>query len=97
MPTRGPSKPAAATLEERCNTLKTEVKSLQNAFAKENGRKMGRDDIKSDAKFLAKWQEYENLSAIVKGKRVPHSNLDSTQAIMKKLEEHPWKRRVCFQ
>ncbi|KAL5120966.1 regulatory particle non-ATPase [Pleosporales sp. CAS-2024a] len=93
--------------EQRCNTLRNELKAWEKKFAAQNnGRKAGRDDIKANEEISNKYKEYNKLrgkSAAQTAPRTPSKrtasrktvqNLDRTpKAQPKFLTSTPLKRK----
>ncbi|KAL6167007.1 regulatory particle non-ATPase [Exserohilum turcicum] len=61
-------------IEQRCNTLRQDLKVWEKKFAAENqGRKAGRDDIKANAEISQKYKEYNKLRARLSSKAAPET------------------------
>ncbi|KAF2808002.1 uncharacterized protein BDZ99DRAFT_447096 [Mytilinidion resinicola] len=59
---------------DRCNTLKQELKLWEKDFAAaHNGRKAGRLDIKANASISQKYKEYNKLRDVLAGKADPQT------------------------
>jgi hypothetical protein len=61
-----------AALKTRSEALCTEIKDRERAFEKKNGRKLTRSDVKADKDLAKRYMEYENIKAVLAGKKQPH-------------------------
>ncbi|KAF2005869.1 hypothetical protein P154DRAFT_456475 [Amniculicola lignicola CBS 123094] len=63
-----------SALEQRCNSLRLELKAWEKKFAAQHdGRKAGRDDIKADAVISQKYKDYNKSRLQLSGKADPQT------------------------
>ncbi|KAF1350304.1 hypothetical protein EJ07DRAFT_169251 [Lizonia empirigonia] len=61
-------------LEQRCNTLRNDLKAWEKQFAAQNnGKRAGREDIKADAVISQKYKEYNRLRTQPSTKAAPQT------------------------
>ncbi|KAJ5029600.1 DNA replication and checkpoint protein-domain-containing protein [Bipolaris maydis] len=68
-------------IEQRCTTLRQDLKVWEKKFAAQNhGRKAGRDDIKANAEISQKYKEYSKLRAQLSRKAAPETPSKQTRS-----------------
>ncbi|CAI6334957.1 unnamed protein product [Periconia digitata] len=86
---------AATELEQRCNTLRSDLKLWEKKFAAaHDGRKAGRADIKANTEISQKYKEYNKLRDILAGKTGPQTPSKHTRSLAHNADRTPKAAKV---